>query len=250
MNSTTERHVPDCWLEDAKTAGQVEDWSEYWERLDDKQPIFRIEANDYIARLKATFALSGDKRALDFGCGFGTVSAGIAPLIGQLAVWDAAANMRKQAYQRLVALDNTEFLDLSDVENDSSVGEFDFIFVNSVLQYMTMEQFQVWLSRWRTMLKPDGAIVISDIIEPNYSFVRDLWAFATICLQNGVLLRSILSGLAEIGNYSSMKASQPLLKLDAKAVTEAAELAGLSVEILPENLTYHAGRITAAFRRP
>jgi len=241
--------VPPCWQEQHDAASEVDDWSDYWERLNDEQPIFLIEAQDYVSRLRSAIDLNQNSRVLDFGCGFGNISASLAPYVGRVAVWDSASNMRHCAYERLSAVDNVEFLDISHAEHDAAAGQFDYILVNSVVQYMSDEQLREWLKRWKAMLNPDGKLIISDIIMPQYSFIRDLLAFIRICLRNGVLLRSVWGGLKEIRNYGSVKASRPLSKLDEAAISKAAAEVSLDVRLLRENLTYHAGRLTAMFER-
>ena len=241
--------LPGIWNTDDVPSHEKQAWDDYWERLDDKQPIFSLEAKDYVDRFTHTFADVSDARVLDFGCGFGLLSEAISPHVAEIAVWDTAANMRSIAYARLSAVKNVGFVDLSSRGLDMAAGEFDFILVNSVIQYMTFEELCAWLHRWKTLLGPSGRLVISDIMTHNYSFFRDLSAFLSICLRNGVLIRSIMAGIKEIGNYSEVKASRPLLRLDAAQISEAAGGADLAVEILPKNLTYHYGRLSAVFRK-
>lgn len=241
--------VPGVWTASDVTPQEKQAWDDYWERLDDSQPIFRLEAKDFVERFNRMFTDATGARLLDFGCGFGLLAEEISSRVAELMVWDSAANMRSIAYARLSGIDNVGFVDLSDSSVDMPAGEFDFILVNSVIQYMTFDELSVWTRSWKAMLAPGGRLVISDIMTDKYSFVRDLFAFLAVCRRNGVLMRSILAGIRAIGDYSAVKASRPLLRLDAAQISTIAGGADLDVTILPENLTYHYGRITAVFQK-
>ena len=237
------------WRGASETAQEAQEWDQYWNSLNDSQPIFRLEARDYVDRFNRAFPAAASARVLDFGCGFGLLSAALAPHVRELVVWDSSPNMRKIAYRRLSEKNNVRFADAAGIEEDTSLGSFDYVLVNSVVQYMTFEELCNWLSRWKALIAADGRIVVSDIMTYDYSFLRDLSAFLMICLRNGVFLQSVWSGMKEIGSYSTIKSSQPLLKLDTAKVQEAADRVGLKVDILPQNLTYHYGRITAVFAK-
>ena len=241
--------IPEIWIASDTRPREKQAWDDYWERLDDKQPIFSLEAKDYVQRFTSTFGDASHARILDFGCGFGLLSEALSPCAAEILVWDNAENMRRIAFKRLSRIDNVGFADLSSPDSDKSAGTFDFILVNSVIQYMTFDDLCAWLQRWKGLLGPGGRLVISDIMTHKYSFVRDLMAFLAICLRNGVLMRSIVAGIREIGNYSAVKASRPLLRLDVGKIMESAGRSDLAVDILPENLTYHYGRLSAVFRK-
>ncbi len=249
-NETAMSGVPEVWTTDRTLPGQVQAWDDYWEQLDDKQPIFALEAGDYADRFTRAFPETKDARVLDFGCGFGFLSEAVSQHVGELVVWDSAANMRGIAYQRLSKIENVRFVDLSDGNEDARVTPFDFIVVNSVIQYMTAEDLHGWLERWKGLLNTDGRLVVSDIVTPDYSFIRDVVSYLYLCMRKGALLRSVWAGVKEIGNYSALKEARPLLKLNQQEIREAASNAGLSVEILTDNLTYHHGRSTAVFTAP
>lgn len=243
-----EPDVVALWRGAEVSAREAQEWDSYWNSLNDSQPIFRLEAGDYVQRFTRAFPGCSTARVLDFGCGFGLLSEALSAHVGEIVVWDSSSNMRRIAYRRLAAKNNVGFATAPGIEQDTSLGTFDFILVNSVVQYMTFEELCGWLARWKELVDVDGRIVVSDIVTPDYSFFRDLTAFLAVCLRNGVFLRSLWAGMKEIGNYSTIKSSQPLLKLDATRVSEAAASAGLHVDILEENLTYHHGRITAVYR--
>ena len=76
-------------------------WNAYWDRLE-QHVIFRVEAADYLRRLKAALGHQRGARVLDFGCGFGFLAELLAPEVTALFVFDASDHMRRQAQRRLV----------------------------------------------------------------------------------------------------------------------------------------------------
>lgn len=240
--NAAELGLPDCWSQRGSVAGDVGSWPEYWERLEDEQPVFKAEARDYVDRLRTDLKVGG--RVLDFGCGFAWAADTLAPHVAEMAVWDSAANMRKRARLRLAAHPNTTFVDLADGSGEARAGKFDAILVNSVTQYMSEPQLLEWLRRWRGLLAPNGRLVLSDIILPAYSFRADLLAFLWFSFKNGFLFRSVIGGIREIGSYQSVKGALPLLKLGVADLERLAAQSGLQVTRHPRNLTFHANRLS------
>lgn len=246
--NSSELGLPACWSERGNASASAESWPEYWERLEDEQPIFRAEARDYVARLRSDLGVDG--RVLDFGCGFAWGADSLAPFVREMAVWDAAANMRKRARLRLASHANVRFVDLSTPDVDASAGQFDVILVNSVVQYMSEEQLVAWLGRWRRLLAPGGRLVLSDVILPQYSFLADLAAFLWFSLTQGIFVQSVIAGFREIGRYQSIKGQLPLLKLTSDDLKRLADRAGLTVSVHRRNLTFHANRLSAILQAP
>src|SRR5882672_1662896 len=63
-------------------------WERYWETLPFRAQLCRFEAEDFVARLATAVALRRDWRLLDFGCGFGMITALLAPSVREVRAWD------------------------------------------------------------------------------------------------------------------------------------------------------------------
>jgi SAM-dependent methyltransferase/ribosomal protein S18 acetylase RimI-like enzyme len=239
--------VPACWSQ-SKAAiknrhAVLSDWSTYWDRLQDHQAIFRAESQDYVRRLDEIVSLDRQTRALDFGCGFGFVANALAPKVGTVALWDASSNMRRRARLNVAHLTNIEFLNLSQPDSIDG-GSFDLILVNSVVQYMSPEEFSGWLQRWRRMLVPGGRLVISDIVLPNYRFAADIVALIRFSARHGFLFHAVWEGWREFSSYSAVKRTRPLLRLSESEIGRIASAAGLNTQRWQNNLTFRTGRTT------
>lgn len=237
---TADTAVPAAWREE--TAGGSDDsWRSYWETISDRQGFFAAEARDHIERLRAVVSPSRTARVLDFGCGFGFAAASLAPHVAHVALWDAAATVRRRARLRTAHLDNVTYADLN-ADDGSFDGNFDLITVHSVVQYMSEPEFKAWLARWKRMLAPAGRLVLSDLIQPSTSAVRELAGYLAFSLRAGFFFDAVLQGIREAGSYSRARATRPLMIMTPGQLAAWSEAAGLRMQMLPANLSYRSSR--------
>jgi SAM-dependent methyltransferase len=225
------REIPQCWsLEPTVNDGDDRgEWESYWERLNDRQQLFREQSDEYFRNLDATF--------------------GLAPRVGELFLWDASANMRRRARLNVAGHRNVRFLDFFDPKSLPDELQFELILVNSVVQYMTLDEFSAWLLRWRDMLAPGGRIVVSDLIPPDYPAFRDIRDLLRFSARRGFLVRAIWQAFSELGRYWGVRRVRPLSRIGREELSQWAKDAGLTVSYLPANLTHFKKRLTAIFTR-
>lgn len=223
------------------------DWVAYWDELDEGQLLFREEADEYVRNLAAAVRLDRGMRVLDFGCGYGFVAHGLAPLVGQLFLWDAAESMRACARSHLAGRPNVYILGSPGTSDAPGDPRFDLILVNSVIQYMSEAEFLARLATWCLQLAPGGQVVVSDIIPPDHPPLKDILALLSFSTRRGYLLRALRNVLGERKRYQRMKQMCRLYHVGADQLHRHAAASGLQVKILPRNLTHFPGRITAVF---
>jgi SAM-dependent methyltransferase len=241
--------IPPCWSQEPPSAAngndQCRDWSVYWETLSDTQQLFREQSEEYVRNLESAVRLDPPGRVLDFGCGFGYVAEMLSPRVEEVCLWDASASMRRQARLRLAGRRNVTFLDLSDQKALPDDLRLDLILVNSVVQYMTFEQFWAWLFRWRKMLAPGGSIIISDLIPPDYVAIWDIVDLLRLSKRRSFLPRALWQAAGEIWRYWSVRRSRPLYRIGREELREQARVTGLAISFLSTNLTHFTKRFTA-----
>lgn len=223
-------------------------WSAYWENIDDTQRVFRIEARDYAARIRRILQPTKAMAVLDFGCGFGHAARELAPSVGSIALWDASANVRRQALERLRDLANATMLDLQQADDAAVCNRFDLILVHSVLQYMSHDEIRAWLARWRGMLKRDGRLVLSDLLVPGTGSFGELFSYLVFALRHGFFWNAFTAGIRETAHYWSARKSAPLTVLPRQVLESWSVAAGLQVQWLEENLSHRRTRATAVLR--
>lgn len=221
-------------------------WRPYWDRLEERA-IFPVEAADYVARVAATVGIPAFARVLDFGCGFGHVAALLAPGVREVAVWDASASMRRAARRRLAHLANVRIL--TGPEPAPRAARFDLVLVNSVVQYMTPDEFHAWLDAAPARLVPDGRIVLSDLLTGDVNPVRELAELLWLCARGGVLLRILREGFLELRHYTRARRARPLSQVDLDDLRQRAARRGLRMDVLPRNLAYRSARTSVVLSR-
>lgn len=246
--TTSNANVPECWQRSEQALAVDDTWRAYWEGIQDRQDVFRIEARDYVARVVAALKPSATTRVLDFGCGFGHTAMELSRHVGVVALWDASSAVRQQAMVRVSGLRNIEFLDLQEGVSPGAVEPFDLILVHSVLQYMSPAEIEGWLHRWRGLLSPNGKLVLSDLITPGAGGLTELADYLKFAARNGFFWNALIAGMKETGRYASARRSRPLTTVTHELLAQWAGAAGLAAQWLPANLSHRKTRATAVLQ--
>jgi SAM-dependent methyltransferase len=251
LSGGRQTEIPVCWSLD-RVAGtgasySGDGWAAYWEGLGGAESFFREQAKEYVANLECAVELNRNAHVLDFGCGFGFVAEMLTPKVGKVFLWDASANMRRRARRNLAHHQNIRFLDLSEPEAIARDLKFDLIVVNSVVQYMSRDQFAACLMMWRRMLAAGGCIVVSDLIPPDHNSMSDFVDLLKFSIRRRVLGSALLQAVRDLGRYLMMRRSCPLARIGVEELSETGNTADLSVSYLPGNLTHFRRRLTAVF---
>ena len=234
-------------VRDVGGAGQppVENqWHAYWDRLEE-HVIFRVEAADYLSRLEAALGPQRGARVLDFGFGFGFLAELLAPEVAVLFVFDASDHMRRQTQLRLAGHANVRFLGPPGAAPWPAGLRFDLILVNSVVQYMTPDEFHGWLERWRAMLAPGGRLVLSDLLTRDVNPLREVVELLLLSARGRCMVSVVWKALGELRHYTRTRHVRPLCRIALDDLRERARRLGLAMDVLPTNLTYRSTRATA-----
>jgi cyclopropane fatty-acyl-phospholipid synthase-like methyltransferase len=225
-------------------------WGHYWEAIRDQHASFAAEARDYVHRLTESIDLSGASSVLDFGCGFGHVARELAPRVQTLSLWDSSAHVRSLARLRVADIPNIQLVDLTADENvNLHQGEFDLILVHSVVQYMTLEELNTWLERWRRLLRPGGRLILSDLVQPGAGFLGDMLSVLRFAWKNGVFWHELREKGFHSVTYLFTRHQRELTVVTPETLERLAERNGLEVTLLPENLSHFSSRLAASLVR-
>ena len=232
----------------------AKEWLGYFDRLEETA-LHRAQSAHYVRSLSAEVGLRRDQRVLDFGCGFGSVVALLAPLVAEVWWWDPSPNMRVATSRATSAFHNTRPFDLSsfpplDAKTDRTEGTFHLILVNSVAQYMAPAELWIWIGRWRDLLASDGKIVLSDLIPPDHGSRSDSLDLFRFAARHGSPLRAASQALGGLRAYRRTSRAVPLSRVGTRDLTRHASEAGLETTVLPRNLTHFTKRWTALLHRP
>lgn len=152
--------------------------------------------------------------------------------------------MLEAAQKRLRKHGNTRFIDLSKRDLESFSKEYDLILVNSVIQYMSFEEFEQWLLNWSRMLAMNGMLVISDIMTPETPQWTEKLDILKFWLRSGCMKYSYQMIPFMMRYYRTIRDGQ-YLRLTKNQIARSAEKARYSVRYAQKNMTHFQNRLTA-----
>jgi len=225
-------------------------WRDYWNQ---DTPIYaserhkllhyRLVANDIIGLIP-----SPEARVLDHGCGEALFADRVAARCGHLFLCDGAPLVRDRLRERFDANPKMTILapeDLPDVEDVS----LDLIVVNSLLQYLSLDDLRALLRLWRGKLKDTGRLVLADVIPPDVRPATDAKALLSFAWQGG-FLTAALRGLARtaLSDYRKIRDEIGLSHYSEAELTEILHEAGFRAERAERNLGHNPARMTFVAR--
>lgn len=227
-------------------------WLSYW---DAPNRIFANERHK-LANYDVIFAgvrphLPGRSGSvLDWGCGDALAAARIADQAGTVFLYDPAPSTRDRLGTHFGSHPRIHIL------SDSSLAEvatasIDLIIVNSVVQYLSTEDFNEALRLFYILLRPGGAVLLGDIITPGTATLDHVATFLRFAWSRGFLL-SAISALVQTFS-SPYRKLQREIGLTAYAPAEMHDILrnrGFIAEQLSRNVAVSDLRSSYLARKP
>ena len=225
-------------------------WREFWNA---DTPIYvneRHKALHYglVARDIVGLIPSRDAAVMDYGCGEALSAGRVAASCGRLYLCDGAPLVRERLSARfrgdpkVVVLSPEEMAAVTD-------RSLDLIVVNSLLQYLSVEELGELLSLWRCKLKGSGQLVLADVIPPDIRAVDDAASLLAFAWKGGFLVAA-LKGLARtaVSDYRKLRAELGLTNYAEGEMIEILRGRGFTAERRPANLGHNTKRMTFVAR--
>jgi hypothetical protein len=221
-------------------------WTDYWNQdttiyANDrhKQVHYDGIARDLIACIRSPSA-----RVVDYGCGEALSADRVAAACGHLYLCDSASRTRDLLAGRFGGLRNVSILSPEAFEALPG-GSVDLIVANSVVQYLSAEQFTAFLATSRAKLAAGGELVLGDIIPRTVGPLTDAFQLLRFAWANGFLLAAV-SGLVRsfFSSYRKTRAELGLLQLDERQVLDLLTQAGFSARRHYPNIGHNSARMT------
>lgn len=221
-------------------------WRDYWNQ---DTPIYsgerhkllhyRLVANDIIGLIPSLEAI-----VLDYGSGEALFADKVAAKCAKLYLSDAAPLVRDRLIERFKGNDRIAVLAPEDVTTieDASV---DLIVVNSLLQYLSLDELRGLLKLWKSKLKSGGRLVVADVIPPDLGPAADAKALIAFAWQGG-FLRSAVLGLARtaFSDYRKIREDIGLAQYSEDEMIDILNEAGFTPERAERNLGHNPARMT------
>ncbi|MEH2520247.1 ubiquinone/menaquinone biosynthesis C-methylase UbiE [Bradyrhizobium sp. AZCC 1610] len=203
---------------------------------------FQIIARDIIGYIS-----SPDSVVLDYACGEALSAAKVADACGKLYLAEPAPGVRGRLIARFAPNTKIRVRSLDDLRKMEET--VDLVVMNSVAQYMTPEELDSAFAVIRRLLKPNGRLVLGDILRPEVGMTRDVLALLKFASTHG-FLKDALYGLAStaLSDYRQLRTRVGLQRYREDEMIEKLAAAGLSASRAPFNIGHNPWRMTFVAR--
>jgi SAM-dependent methyltransferase len=204
---------------------------------------------DRIARDLSAYIPSRDASVLDYGCGEAISAAALAEKCGTLYLFDTASKVREKLRGRFVS--NPKLIVLpSDGLDSIADGSLDLVIANSLLQYLQHKEFEDLLDVWHAKLKPDGQLVIADVLPPDLDAIADVKALIDFAWRGGFLIAA-LAGLGRtfFSDYRRLRNEVGLTRYAPEDLFTLLAAHGFAGEQSPSNVGHNQLRMTFVARK-
>lgn len=181
---------------------------------------------------------------LDYGCGEASSADLVAAAAVHLTLVEAAPNVRAALKARYE--ENAKIAVLTPDEAAAKpVGGFDLIVMHSVAQYLSAAELERILKIFRRLVKPDGLVVIGDIVPAHFAAPYAALALLRFGLANGFFWAAV-GGLMRIfvSDYLRLKKNVGLSHYDEAQMLATLKAAGFSAQRAPRNIGHNQRRMT------
>ena len=224
----------------------MSDWISFW----DSQHSIYVNARHRdvhyrgIAEDVRGYVPSAEAIVMDYGCGEALHADHVAAAAARLILVEAAPGVVAGLAARFAANPAIEVA-TPDRLSDYPDHALDLIIMHSVAQYLSGAALDELLMRFRRLLKPNGLLIVGDVIPPNVSPVADALSLLRLARANG-FFAAALTGLARTltSDYARLRARLGLTRYEAAAMLAKLNAAGFSAERAARNIGHSRQRMT------
>jgi len=221
------------------------DWIAFWDSEHSIYVNARHRDAHYrtIAHDLAVHAPAGAS-VLDYGCGDALHADLLAAQARTLILCEAAPALRVGLAARFAGDPKIKVRSPEEVAA-LPAGSLDVVALHSVAQYLTPEELDALLVRFRRLLSKQGLLILGDIVPPHVSAATDAAALLRFAARNGFFLAA-LSGLLRTltSDYWRLRSQLGLTRYGETAMIDKLAAAGFSARRAKTNIGHNQARLT------
>ena len=152
-------------------------WVEYWSKPGFDQKFWQRSMQYYVSELLKAVDINSNHRVLDYGAGPGHVGPCLGPHVQELHMLEPSRTLHEQSEALNDGQENVHCFQLDGQDAVARYMEsqtFDWILMNSVSQYIPIDEGLPLFETLRGGLSENGRMCISDIVPPTSLLFREL----------------------------------------------------------------------------
>ena len=228
----------------------MDDWIDYYDSTHTiyASKLHRALHFQIIARDIIGYISSPDAVVLDYACGEALFAAKVAAACGKLYLAEPAPGVLGRLIARFAPNTKIRVRSLEDLRKMQEKS-IDLAVMNSVVQYMTPDEFDAALGVIRRLLKPSGRLILGDILRPEVGMARDVIALLRFAARHGFLKDALLGLLSTaLSDYRQLRSRVGLQRYSEADITAKLARAGFTASRAPFNIGHNPWRMTFVAR--
>jgi SAM-dependent methyltransferase len=208
-----------------------------------KDVHYRVIAQEIAALVPGRAA-----RVLDYGCGEALHADLVAAAAAELLLCEGAPGVRAGLAARFAGHAKIRVLAPDDLAGLPEHA-LDLVVLHSVAQYLTPAEADALFAQFHRLLKPDGALVVSDIIPPEIPAATDAVALLRFGAAHGFFFAAFF-GLVRtlLSDYWRIRSRFGLTRYAEAAMTQKLAAAGFAAHRDPTNIGHNQSRMEFSAR--
>jgi SAM-dependent methyltransferase len=187
-------------------------------------------------------------RVLDYGCGRSLSAELVADACSHLYLCDGAESVRTALMEQFGARSDVTVIAPGEMSGVPD-GSIDLLVVNSVVQYLSMDELREALTVWRRKLSANGTLLLADIIPPGRGAIADAAALLKFAAGNGFLFAAG-AGLIRtfFSDYRRLRSQLGIQMFAEDRIIQLLKSCGFAAHRHFPNLGHNNGRMAFAAR--
>ena len=228
----------------------MDDWIDYYNSAHTiyvnarhRDVHFRVIAEDL-----AGYIASPAWSVLDYGCGEALRADLVAARAARLMLVEPAPGVRARIAARFRTEAKIDVATPEDLARRPDAS-FDLIIMHSVSQYLTAQELDATFALLRRLLKPDGRLILGDVLQPHTSALTDALALLRFGAANGFFLAAALGLMRTFfSNYWRLRSALGLTRYADRHIIGKFAAAGLIARRAERNIGHNQARMTFVAR--
>ncbi|MBU6456996.1 MAG: class I SAM-dependent methyltransferase [Bradyrhizobium sp.] len=228
----------------------MDDWIDYY---DSTHTIYVSKLHrdlhfQQIAKDIIGYISSHDAVVLDYACGEALSAAKVADACGKLILAEPAPGVRGRLIARFAPSTRIRVRSLQDLRKMEEKS-IDLAIMNSVIQYMTPDELDAAFATIRRLLKPNGRLILGDVLRPEVGMLRDVLALLRFAAAHR-FLKDAMIGLVStaLSDYRQLRSRVGLQRYSEAEITAKLATSGFSASRAHVNIGHNPWRMTFVAR--